>query len=316
VETGVEVYETGQEAAAVAGELFGFGQPGVTTRVLSGVERPLDYNFSGFPLGEWPAWIDLSRPYGERNVMFERFALLIRQLTGSFPTRQDAEAIAQLSPNAGIAPETTAFSTMPAEAQRQVMANRLISTYFKNYNNSVASQVESRRLYDEQKALGWCDPGNKQCRDTGTPQVYMPDLEAATMRLYTASKGVGVEGTGMVGQAGQVAHWSQCFQPGQNTVQCLEGYKDQPGAAEALQNLMQPWRATAMPGKLVQKVTGMDGVDYLVVSVGDKQWGIKLSVALTIGISTAVALGLATIGGSYYLFRTKGGKALRKRLLR
>ena len=68
--------------------------------------------------------------------------------------------------------------------------------------------------------------------------------------------------------------------------------------------------------KMVQKVTGLDGVDYLVVSVGNKQWGIKLSIALTIGISTAVALGLATIGGSYYLFKTKGGKKLRKRLFK
>ena len=124
---------------------------------------------------------------------------------------------------------------------------------------------------------------------------------------------------GTLQNGGQQALWNSCLtKPTNELAACLDSFAGEQGVTELVDVVQNPWKAAYDVAKAgpIEMVMGLDKRNYLVVKLGAMEpFALSLRMAITLGVGWS---GMVLIGGgagAYWLFRTKGGKAFRKRLL-
>ena len=252
----------------------------------------------------------------------------------------ELRSVAGLDPMTGFASADAEFGQLSPEDQRRYFANQIALAYFATGPDIQEMQKVVSGYFKRMSDLGWCEtrggigdgPKRVFCKvptETGVhgevhnwapvvsiatgPTPTTPgwdEVLSAMKTLYAVSKG---ETPAM--QIGQQTAWAACLDKPEKDAQvaCLEQYQGQPGVAEALQDIYEPWRRMIDPTKTAQKVEGIDGKTYGVVKLGSKFKAIELSLSMTLKVGLgAFVVGGAAIGG-YWLLFTKKGKRFRKR---
>jgi hypothetical protein len=93
------------------------------------------------------------------------------------------------------------------------------------------------------------------------------------------------------------------------------GLRTEEQAKAGLGMLFRPWLSAWNPdGGRFQKVTGIDGEEYLVGRIGSRLWAIKLSFLISASVSISLLTFIFGAGILYWLYRTKEGKKVRTRV--
>ena len=111
--------------------------------------------------------------------------------------------------------------------------------------------------------------------------------------------------------------WQDCFATpaGSDLIQanCLAKYEQDASYGMAKDTFFNPWKPSVNPEKVIQTVDGIDGSKYLVIKVGEKFHGVKISVMVTTG-AAIVLTGASSIAMVGFLYYSKEGKKFRERI--
>ena len=296
------------------------------------VYYPPGTNWHGHPIEEWPEWIPLG---SNSSIPFILGDLYFRYKV----SLEDVKQMAQMDPMSGVAPAGTDFGRLSPLQKRAYLANGYAIAAARNYANSGAYNAAAGALRNQQlnagfKKIGTClyekadktDPaqdsrltykGPPVCSDTGEPfTLTLGDYQVAAERLYAAMRGLvvpdsGARTAGQTPPVPQTGPGTECFGLTKDQcVSCIQNHND-PGVSELLDVCHRPYLAVHTPGKTFEYVVAPDKKGYLVLEMGGDVRGVRLLTALLAG---GGALALGTISAGYYLFKTKKGKRLAKKL--
>lgn len=259
-----------------------------------------DQHLFGKPVSSYPTWFTLS-DWNNPMTILPR----ISELGGG---ESMCEQIASMDPISGLAAEGTPISALTDEAKGQYLTNANVIAACKQRMNPVALSGYTPSLIERSKELGVY----------GQSPLSVTNLKLATDRLFALAKGlVGARGELPMAADGETGGgWQSCFNAGlspQDRATCISQHQGDPGMAESLDVIYNPWKAVADPDKSVQLVEGIDGNKYVVVKAGDKPRGFRLEFVITAG--SLITMGLvSSLGTWYFLNHTVKGKKVKTAL--
>ena len=292
--------------------------------------------WGGIPVTDYPSWIPLAQGgTGTPYVINSNLTKVWRSLG---LTDSDVINMKAADPMLGVAAVGTPFSQLNPLQQRGYLANSHAINLLKNSLRPEKYIANVASLKDRETDLGFCDmPSDPECGSveatidgqrkftlTGRPvRILFWDVDEAFARLQRAVRGLPEEALSMEGAppgagAVQTAPWQTCLtQPKAQMAECLEQYKGQPGVSELLDAVHHPWMMAYDASKAgpVEMVMGGDKKRYLVFKIGSMEpFALSIRLAIGLGIGWSGLVLIAAGGGAYWLYKTKGGKAFRKRI--